>query len=65
GDVVVGNNIKLKWLRQNCGVAPQAGATDEELDRYTRAVALELFGTLMFPDISQNSVPTYYLELVS
>ncbi|KAJ4768959.1 Serine/threonine-protein phosphatase 7 long form-like protein [Rhynchospora pubera] len=64
GDVV-GNNIKLKWLRQNCGVAPQAGATDEELDRYTRAVALELFGTLMFPDISQNSVPAYYLELVS
>ncbi|KAJ4733713.1 Serine/threonine protein phosphatase 7 long form isogeny, partial [Rhynchospora pubera] len=65
GDVVVGNNIKLKWLRQNCGVAPQAGADDEELDRYTRAVALELFGTLMFPDISQNSVPAYYLELVS
>ncbi|KAJ4805389.1 Serine/threonine protein phosphatase 7 long form isogeny [Rhynchospora pubera] len=65
GDVVVGNNIKLKWLRQNCGVAPQAGATDEELDRYTRAVALELFGTLMFPDISQNSIPAYYLELVS
>ncbi|KAJ4731475.1 Serine/threonine protein phosphatase 7 long form isogeny, partial [Rhynchospora pubera] len=65
GDVVVGNNIKLKWLRQNCGVAPQAGADDEELDRYTRAVALELFGTLMFPDISQNSVPAYYLKLVS
>ncbi|KAJ4747278.1 Serine/threonine-protein phosphatase 7 long form-like protein [Rhynchospora pubera] len=65
GDVVVGNNIKLKWLWQNCGVAPQADAPGEELDRYTRAVALELFGTLMFPDISQNSVPAYYLELVS
>ncbi|KAJ4803316.1 Serine/threonine protein phosphatase 7 long form isogeny [Rhynchospora pubera] len=64
GDVV-GNNIKLKWLRQNCGVAPQADAPGEELDRYTRAVALELFGTLIFPDISQNSVPAYYLELVS
>ncbi|KAJ4768619.1 Serine/threonine-protein phosphatase 7 long form-like protein [Rhynchospora pubera] len=65
GNVVVGNNIKLKWLRQNCGVAPPADAPGEELDRYTRAVALELFGTLMFPDISQNSVPAYFLELVS
>ncbi|KAJ4765664.1 serine/threonine-protein phosphatase 7 long form-like protein [Rhynchospora pubera] len=65
GNVVVGNNIKLKWLRQNCGVAPPADVPGEELDRYTRAVALELFGTLMFPDISQNSVPAYFLELVS
>ncbi|KAJ4776270.1 serine/threonine-protein phosphatase 7 long form-like protein [Rhynchospora pubera] len=65
GNVVVGNNIKLKWLRQNCGMAPQADAPGEKLDRYTRAVALELFGTLMFPDISQNSVAAYFLELVS
>ncbi|KAJ1691455.1 hypothetical protein LUZ63_015610 [Rhynchospora breviuscula] len=58
-------NIKLKWLRENCGPVPAPEASDDELDRYTRAVAVELFGTMMFPDISQNSVPSYYLELVS
>ncbi|KAJ1700485.1 hypothetical protein LUZ63_000264 [Rhynchospora breviuscula] len=52
-------------LRENCGRVPAPGASDDELDRYTRAVAVELFGMLMFPDISQNSVPAYYLELVS
>ncbi|KAJ4780032.1 Serine/threonine-protein phosphatase 7 long form-like protein [Rhynchospora pubera] len=59
GDVV-GNNIKLKWLRQNCGVAPQPGATGEELDRYTRAVALE--GNLNeVPDFNWGGATLAYL----
>ncbi|KAJ3690526.1 hypothetical protein LUZ61_019690 [Rhynchospora tenuis] len=48
-------NIRLKWLRENCSNWPPVGASDYELDRYTRAVAMELFGTLMFPDILQDS----------
>ncbi|KAJ3698724.1 hypothetical protein LUZ61_002429 [Rhynchospora tenuis] len=48
-------NIRLKWLRENCSNWPPVGASDDELDRYTRAVAMELFGTLMFPDILQDS----------
>ncbi|KAJ1700301.1 hypothetical protein LUZ63_000080 [Rhynchospora breviuscula] len=58
-------NIKLKWLRENYRRVPAPGASDDDLDQYTCAVAVELFGTLMFPDISQNFVPAYYLELVS
>ncbi|KAJ3687308.1 hypothetical protein LUZ61_016472 [Rhynchospora tenuis] len=58
-------NIRLKWLRENCSNWPLIGASDDELDRYTRAVAMELFGTLMFPDILQDSVPAFYLDLVA
>ncbi|KAJ4734194.1 hypothetical protein LUZ62_080769 [Rhynchospora pubera] len=60
----VGHLIKLSWLRQKFGQPPIQGASVNELDRYTRAVALELFGTLMFPDSSQNAVPAYYLDLL-
>ncbi|KAJ3707687.1 hypothetical protein LUZ61_011392 [Rhynchospora tenuis] len=58
-------SIRLKWLRENCSNWPPVGASDDELDRYTRAVAMELFGTLMFPDILQDSVPAFLLDLVA
>ncbi|KAJ3701342.1 hypothetical protein LUZ61_005047 [Rhynchospora tenuis] len=58
-------NIRLKWLRENYSNWPPVGASDDELDRYTRAVAMELFGTLMFPDILQDSVSAFYLDLVA
>ncbi|KAJ1697824.1 hypothetical protein LUZ63_006336 [Rhynchospora breviuscula] len=38
--------------------------SEEELDRYTRALCLHMFGTIMFPDMAQNCVPVYYLDLI-
>ncbi|KAJ3687495.1 hypothetical protein LUZ61_016659 [Rhynchospora tenuis] len=51
----IGKHIRLKWLRENCKNWLTVDASDDELDRYTRAVALEIFGTLMFPDTTQDS----------
>ncbi|KAJ4769648.1 serine/threonine-protein phosphatase 7 long form-like protein [Rhynchospora pubera] len=34
------------------------------IDRYTRALVLELMGCEMFPDTTEDSVPCFYLELL-
>lgn len=56
--------IRLGFLRDKFknGLLPDASELD--LDRYTRAICLEMFGTIMFPDMSQSTVPVYYLDFL-
>ena len=42
----------------------RVGATDEEIARYTRAYILDLFGSILFPDTSGDSVPIMYLRFL-
>ncbi|KAJ1691343.1 hypothetical protein LUZ63_015498 [Rhynchospora breviuscula] len=45
------------------GIGP--GTTDpDRIDRYTRALVLELFGCELFPDNTGHSVPGFYLQLL-
>lgn len=53
--------ISLKWLRETFRELP-ANPTEEQIDRYTRAFLLDLFGTALFPDTSGDSVPAMYLQ---
>ena len=39
-------------------------ATVEEIARYTRAYLLDLFGSILFPDASNDSVPIMYLRFL-
>ena len=39
-------------------------ATDEEVARYTRAFVLDMFGSILFPDPSGDSVPIMYLRFL-
>ncbi|KAJ1702981.1 hypothetical protein LUZ63_002760 [Rhynchospora breviuscula] len=57
-------HIKLVNLRALCSHEPHEDSPEEYLDRYTRALALELFGCVMFPDNSSNAVPAIYLSLL-
>ncbi|KAJ3706132.1 hypothetical protein LUZ61_009837 [Rhynchospora tenuis] len=56
--------MRLNWLHGEFKNGPLLGASEEDLDRYTRAMCLDMFGTLMFPDASHNCVPAYYLDLM-
>ena len=40
------------------------GATNEEIAWYTRAYVLDLFGSILFPDSSNDSVPIIYLRFL-
>ena len=49
-------HVHFPRLREN--------ATDEEIVRYTRAYILNLFGCILFPDSSNDSIPVMYLRFL-
>lgn len=40
------------------------GASDEEVARYTRSFVLDIFGFMVFADMSGGSVPVMYLRFL-
>lgn len=56
--------INLRWLRETFGQMPD-NPTQEQVDRYTRAFLLDLFGSTFFPDSSGDSVPVMYLQFLT
>jgi Plant mobile domain len=58
-----GFRISLKWLRTTYRELPD-NATAEEVAQYTRAFLLDLFGSMVFPDSSGDSVPAMYLRFL-
>ncbi|XP_078158210.1 serine/threonine-protein phosphatase 7 long form homolog [Carex rostrata] len=40
------------------------GSTEQDIERYTRAFVMDLFGSVMFADSSGDSIPIMYLELL-
>lgn len=57
-------NISLKWLRHTFLELP-AGSSDEVVDRYCRAYILDLFGSIVFPNDTDDSVPACYLQFLT
>ncbi|XP_078152756.1 serine/threonine-protein phosphatase 7 long form homolog isoform X3 [Carex rostrata] len=55
--------ISLPQLRRRFAGLGEA-ATDEEIDRYTRAYILDMLACWMFPDSSGDTVPLVYLHLL-
>ncbi|XP_052191625.1 serine/threonine-protein phosphatase 7 long form homolog [Diospyros lotus] len=58
-----GSSLKLTWLRKHFMVLPD-DATDEVVERYTRAYILFLIGGQLCPDKSASSVQLLYLPLL-
>jgi hypothetical protein len=44
-------SLKLSWLRENFLNLPE-DATPAQIDQYTRAFVMEIFGTILFSDSS-------------
>ena len=63
GDRDSGFRIHLPFLRKKF-TGLRANATEEEIARYTRAFVLDLFGSMLFPDSSTDSVPIMYLRFL-
>ena len=57
-------SIRLKWLRTTFSDFDEENAGPEEIDQYTRAFCLDLFGSVLFPDLSENAVPALYLQFL-
>jgi len=57
--------LRLKWLRQKFNYALTYQHDDETVARYTRAFCMDLFGSVMFPDSSENGVPAMYLQFIA
>ena len=63
GNTQSGFRISLHLLRVHFPKLRE-GATDQEIARYTRAYILDLFGSILFPDVSGDSVPIMYLRFL-
>ena len=46
--------LRLKWLREKFNYALTYQHDDETVAQYTRAFCMDLFGSVMFPDSSEN-----------
>jgi Plant mobile domain len=53
-------NLKLSWLREQFSDLPE-DATPAQIDQYTRAFVMEMFGIVLFLDSSSTGVPAMYL----
>ena len=55
--------IRLRWLRgEYLSLHPRS--TEAEIKKYTRAYVMEMLGSIMFPDKSDDSVPVMYLQFL-
>jgi hypothetical protein len=62
-----GYSIELKELRNRFQVMPNEQPdepTEEQVQQYTRAYILDLFGTMLYADSSGDSVPAMYLQFL-
>ena len=55
--------ILLHYLRTNTNPLGE-DATAEEIERYTRAYIMDLFGSVLFPNCSGDGVPAMYLRFL-
>ena len=60
--------VRLVWLRTNFANTDLDLLDEQEdqeiINRHTRAYAMELFGTIMFPDANASSVRLMYLQFL-
>lgn len=63
---ISGYAINLKCLRDKFIAMPDGldEPTEEQVHQYTRAYILDLFGSMLFPDSSGDSVPAMYLQFI-
>jgi mobile domain-containing protein len=62
-NIITGSSLKLTWLREHFSVL-EADADDVTVERHARAYILYLFGCILFPDKSGDSVQLIYLPLL-
>jgi Plant mobile domain len=58
-----GFSISLKWLRTTYAELAD-DATEDDVTQYTQVYLLDLFGSVLFPDSSGDSVPVMYLKFL-
>jgi Plant mobile domain len=56
--------LSLRWLRDKFGSLP-VGASEDTIRCYVRAYLLVLFGSVLFTDLSGDSVSCLYLPLIA
>ncbi|KAJ3689634.1 hypothetical protein LUZ61_018798 [Rhynchospora tenuis] len=56
--------LSLRWLRDKFGSLP-VGASEDTIQCYVRAYLLVLFGSMLFTDLSGDSVSCLYLPLIA
>ncbi|XP_078156080.1 serine/threonine-protein phosphatase 7 long form homolog [Carex rostrata] len=62
---ILQNYVRLAWLRKNFANTDLDEVEDQDvIDQHTRAYAMELFGTIMFPDSNSSSVRLMYLQFL-
>ncbi|XP_078170300.1 serine/threonine-protein phosphatase 7 long form homolog isoform X2 [Carex rostrata] len=62
---ILQNYMRLVWLRTNFANTELDGVIDRDIiNRNTRAYAMELFGTIMFPDANSSFVRLMYLQFL-
>ena len=61
--IITGSSLKLTWLREHFSVL-EDDVNDVTVERHARAYILYLFGCILFPDKSGDSVQLIYLSLL-
>jgi hypothetical protein len=61
--IIYEGRISLYLLRMHTEV-PGEDAPEEEIQMYTRAYIMDLFGSIVFPDCSGDSISTMYLRFL-
>ena len=55
--------IRLRWLRgEYTSLHPRSN--EAEIKKYTRAFVMDMLGSVMFPDKSDDKVPVMYLQFL-
>ncbi|XP_078158142.1 serine/threonine-protein phosphatase 7 long form homolog [Carex rostrata] len=62
---ILQNYVRLAWLRNFFANTDLDEEEDQDvIDQHTRAYAMELFGTIMFPDSNSSSIRLMYLQFL-